>query len=98
MLLPCPFCGEAEYFSIYASDPFSQSWNVHCDSCFMSGPTAFNKEDAIRLWNKRKISLPSNDCIVRCLSCKKFGEAQEFQPNYVCRICGSENLIWSKKK
>lgn len=49
---PCPFCGEQK--RIEARDEVS--WNVHCQSCGATGPSApGDKRLAIERWNERRL-------------------------------------------
>lgn len=54
-LLLCPFCGANAYL-IERHNPMSKwRWSVDCHSptCYMSGPVAAFRQDAIAAWNHR---------------------------------------------
>ena len=50
LLIPCPFCGENLYASIY---PVGKLYNVICDICGGTGGPAETKAQAIGKWNAR---------------------------------------------
>jgi Lar family restriction alleviation protein len=61
---PCPFCGSRNITAYCVDDGWGDCggfkkenviWEVDCDSCNATGPSAMTKENAILVWNVRPL-------------------------------------------
>jgi len=49
----CPFCNDTESLYVGMTDRNHNCYQVVCDYCSATGPSAGNKEDAKDYWNQR---------------------------------------------
>jgi Lar family restriction alleviation protein len=54
-LKPCPFCGSNDIIQEFCNTPWRY---IGCNQCEEEGPPADSHGEAVRLWNKRHITLP----------------------------------------
>ena len=52
ILKSCPFCGSLDTVRIVSYDDPEMSYVVLCD-CAAQGPWAYNKHQALKMWNMR---------------------------------------------
>ena len=51
-LKPCPFCGESEYVTVQKMLT-RKRWYVHCGNCRCRTAQYLDRQEAIKVWNRR---------------------------------------------